>query len=127
MSKRKPRDSDGSALSKRWEDEDFKKRQLKMRKLYRIKSKTPPEIKKEMKNLDDDTIIELYGHYSVKQYPNRTKNTSLKDRKEVHKIKEYKKKFKITNDPITSRGWYRKSTKDLINILEIYEQKYGEL
>lgn len=124
MKNRNPRGSDGTKIREVWNKPGFKEKQIKIRKLARIKKKAPPEIQELILSMSDDEIIEQYGHLSKKPYT-KTPNTELKNRIEVDIIKEYKNKNKISKDPLTNRGWYRKSTTDLISIIKEYYNRYG--
>lgn len=125
MRKRRKRGSDGTKNRILWENEEFKLRQIKTRKLMRIK-RNIKELDINISDLSDDEIIQKYEIYSRKINTD-IPNTDLVKREEVNIIKSYKKKFKIKNDPLTGRGWYRISTIKLCEIIDVYKLKYGEL
>jgi hypothetical protein len=134
MSKRPGRTREGieraaKVVSELWKNEDYKSEQLRKRKIAAIKKKCPEHLKEVISGMGDDEIIEKFGNLSVKPYT-KTPNTELKNRLEVQIIKAFKSKKwhiidKENNDPETGRGWYRKNTKDLHEIIKRFVAKYG--
>jgi hypothetical protein len=124
MKNRRPRGSDGSNISKRWKEPGFKEAQILARRLAKIKKKATEEELIFMQKLSNDEIIKRFEHY-YRKVNNKTPNKDLKYRLEVDIIKLYKRKNKIKHDPMTNRGWYRKSTDDLKTIIKTYYSMYG--
>jgi hypothetical protein len=116
-------------VSELWKNEDYKSEQLRKRKIAAIKKKCPEHLKEVISIMSDDELIEKFGYLSVKPYT-KTPNTELKNRTEVKIIKAFKsKRWPIIddkkNDPKTGRGWYRKNTNDLHEIIKTFVAKYG--
>lgn len=127
MKHRRKRGSDGSKSKKNWENPEIRDKILTKRKATYIKRNIPKRLLHEIENMSDDELIGKYGKYSKKGIDDKISNTELKNRLEVHIIKEYKKNFFIKKCPRTNRGWYRFNREKLTEIIRFYHEIYGDI